>query len=381
MVELDEPLSNGQTGPSLVHSVDNPHDVAVSNDHGIAVTPAPVAVAAHAVSPVAVAHAAPLYQKTVAITPAPHHIAITPTPTPHTVSITPAVHHYAAAPVAVPVAVQKEIHHVQQPLAIQQHFAVSSTPSPLHVSTPVVVSTTPAPYLGKSIVVDHAARNLAYAQQAAFEAEVAHQEAIAHARSAHSGHLVVETQSNGAPLEHHVPQVVSGVHVAAPAVAVKQTTVIENNNDHEIRNAARNLNHLSPAEAHDNQQKLISLLTANGGVAEVGFERDGYSQHVGDAGITRARVLSATPAPHLEPVEEKVKTRRIVVSRPVQTLQEIDVVEPVAKLEKVAINQPTVIKTAKVGYQRVETSVPVLGKAIAPAIAHAQVPVGYYHKK
>jgi hypothetical protein len=69
----------------------------------------------------------------------------------------------------------------------------------------------------------------------------------------------------------------------------------------------------------------------------------------------------------------------VVVSRPIETVQDIDVVEPVTKLERIAFNHPTVFKTVHHDVARVPTSVPVLGKTLTPAIGHAAVPVGYVH--
>lgn len=90
----------------------------------------------------------------------------------------------------------------------------------------------------------------------------------------------------------------------------------------------------------------------------------------------RARVLSATPAPeYSEPAGERVSTRRVVVSKPVETLQEIDVVEPATKFERISVQHPTVFKTAHLDHVQVHGSVPVIGKALAPAVAHAAVPV------
>ncbi|XP_034253764.1 uncharacterized protein LOC117652780 [Thrips palmi] len=128
------------------------------------------------------------------------------------------------------------------------------------------------------------------------------------------------------------------------------------------------LRNLSPEQSQQNQQRLIELLTAQGGVAEVGSARSGpASASVGDSGQVRARVLSATPAPeHAEPTNERVQTRRVVVSRPIETLQEIDVVEPFTKIHRLAVNQPAVFKTAVQDVARVHTSVPVYGKALTP---------------
>lgn len=138
----------------------------------------------------------------------------------------------------------------------------------------------------------------------------------------------------------------------------------------------QSLQNLSPEQLQENQQRLIALLTARGGVAEVGFGRSGVSvSSSGDAGQIKARVLSVTPAPYsAAPAGERVHTRRIVVSRPIQTVQEVDVVEPFTKLERVAVHEPAILKTAKIDVARVHTSVPVVGRSFAPA-----VPLAYLH--
>lgn len=109
----------------------------------------------------------------------------------------------------------------------------------------------------------------------------------------------------------------------------------------------------------------------------MGFGRDGAAgTPIGDAGYVRARVLSATPAPdHAGPAGERVSTRRVVISRPIETFQEYDIVEPATKIERVAVQQPLLIKTARVNHVQLHGSVPVVGKALAPAVAHAAVPV------
>lgn len=146
----------------------------------------------------------------------------------------------------------------------------------------------------------------------------------------------------------------------------------------------------SPEEDKQNQNRLIELLTARGNVAEVGFGRFGFEKsNVGDAGQVRGRVISATPVPdYAEPADERVSTRRVVLSRPIETLQEVNVVEPATKIERVSVQQPTFIKTARLDHVQVHGSVPVVGKALTPTIAHATVPLyqktispayGYYH--
>lgn len=109
---------------------------------------------------------------------------------------------------------------------------------------------------------------------------------------------------------------------------------------------------------------------------QIGVGRDGQLSAIGDAGQIRARVLSATPAPFAaEPANEHISTKRVVVSRPIETLQELDVVEPATKVERIAVQHPTFIKTARVDHVQVHGSVPVVGKALTPAVAHAAVPV------
>lgn len=110
---------------------------------------------------------------------------------------------------------------------------------------------------------------------------------------------------------------------------------------------------------------------------QVGFGNLGLAKSsVGDAGQIRSRVISATPAPeYADPADERVSTRRVVVSRPIETLQEVNVVEPATKIERVSVHQPTLIKTARLDHVQVHGSVPVVGKALTPTIAHAAVPV------
>lgn len=104
------------------------------------------------------------------------------------------------------------------------------------------------------------------------------------------------------------------------------------------QNASRNRNNST-----DQQQRLIELYTGNGGVTEIGqtgdqqqqqqqqpqngrYTNDGSSSY-NDVGNVRARVISATPAPEGSQPSEHVNTRRIVVSKRVETVQEIEVPE------------------------------------------------------
>lgn len=78
---------------------------------------------------------------------------------------------------------------------------------------------------------------------------------------------------------------------------------------------------------------MIQLYTDNGGVSEVGqtenpsgsrytYQNNRNAQYQ-DAGNVRARVVSVTPPPATALPTETVNRRRIVVSKPVTTIQEI----------------------------------------------------------
>lgn len=95
-----------------------------------------------------------------------------------------------------------------------------------------------------------------------------------------------------------------------------------------------------------------------------------------EVGRVKGRVLSATPAPdNAEPADERVSTRRVVLTRPIETLQELSVVEPATKIERVSVQQPTLIKTARLDHLQVHSSFPVVGKALTPTLAQAAIPV------
>ncbi|XP_021913232.1 uncharacterized protein LOC110826675 [Zootermopsis nevadensis] len=273
-----------------------------------------------------------------------------------------------------------------------QHAPIAVAPSP--APEPVFVSTTPAPVFGpfpgqgpvalqdeESVVVD----NPDFAARASFSAESHQLETEQQALNVQQQDLqarqhllesrrqqLSRTHTEARPLgPGPLPGIGGPLARAGPAVEVHA-----NGAPHDV---VPSLRALSPEVNQANQQRLIQLLTARGGVAEVGFGHEGPSPlPVGDVGPVRARVLSATPAPpHADPTGERVSTRRVVVSRPIETVQDIDVVEPVTKLERIAVNHPTLFKTVHHDVARVPTSVPVLGKTLTPAIAHAAVPYGY----
>ncbi|XP_046671496.1 altered inheritance of mitochondria protein 3 [Homalodisca vitripennis] len=127
---------------------------------------------------------------------------------------------------------------------------------------------------------------------------------------------------------------------------------------------------LSPEESQDNQQKLIELLTGRGEISEVSLGRSGVKlSSVGDSGVVRGRVLSVTPSPRTAG-DERVSTRRVVVSRPIQTLEEVDIHQPFTKLERVAVHEPALLKTAHTHLARVPTALPVVSRAVAPVLYH-----------
>lgn len=95
----------------------------------------------------------------------------------------------------------------------------------------------------------------------------------------------------------------------------------------------------SSRNSTDQSQRLIDLYTgSNGGITEIGvtneqqqansarYTNDGGSSY-NDVGNVKARVISATPAPEGAQPSEHVNTRRIVVSKRVETVQEIEVPE------------------------------------------------------
>ncbi|XP_058118121.1 mucin-2-like [Anopheles ziemanni] len=86
---------------------------------------------------------------------------------------------------------------------------------------------------------------------------------------------------------------------------------------------------LTQEQIHTNQEQFIKLLSERDSIAEVGFGpgKGDTSSTLIDAYV-RSRVLSATPAPRdAKETSRTVNIRRIVVSRPVETEQEVEVRE------------------------------------------------------
>jgi len=322
LVELEEPLAKIQKGPAVINPV------------------APVAVAA---APISAAPYPVATQVAVAPFPAPEPVLISTTPAPV----------FGPVPGPGPVALQDEETVVVDNPDFSARAALSAESRQLEAEQQALnfqQQELQARQMELNSRREHLSRaNIAPPPPGPSPLSNA---GVPHARTGPA----VEIRANGAPLDL-LPQARFGPDVVPS-----------------VRN-------LSPEVNQANQQRLLQLLTARGGVAEVDFGRAGPSPPpVGDAGPVRARVLSATPAPpHSPPAGERMSTRRVVVSRPIETVQDIDVVEPVTKLERIAVNHPTIFKSIRHDVARVPTSVPVLGKTLTPAFAHAAVPVGYVH--
>uniref|UniRef100_A0A182NCZ0 DUF4794 domain-containing protein n=1 Tax=Anopheles dirus TaxID=7168 RepID=A0A182NCZ0_9DIPT len=85
---------------------------------------------------------------------------------------------------------------------------------------------------------------------------------------------------------------------------------------------------LTRDQIHANQEQFIKLLSERDSIAQVGFGPKGDTSGTLIDAYVRSRVLSATPAPHdAKETSRTVNIRRIVVSRPVETEQEVEVHE------------------------------------------------------
>ncbi|XP_052890396.1 uncharacterized protein LOC128298667 [Anopheles moucheti] len=85
---------------------------------------------------------------------------------------------------------------------------------------------------------------------------------------------------------------------------------------------------LTQEQIHANQEQFIKLLSERDSIAEVGYGPKGDTSGTLIDAYVRSRVLSATPAPRdAKETSRTVNIRRIVVSRPVETEQEVEVRE------------------------------------------------------
>lgn len=79
----------------------------------------------------------------------------------------------------------------------------------------------------------------------------------------------------------------------------------------------------------ENSQRLLDLYSANGDVTEVGFGRNAKTQQykVPNSSVP-ARVVSVTPAPqYANYVDEQTKSRRVALTQPLYTVQQVEVRE------------------------------------------------------
>lgn len=123
------------------------------------------------------------------------------------------------------------------------------------------------------------------------------------------------------------------------------------------------------------QARLLELLSAKGGtVTEV----------LGENGAPNsASVLDV--ASGLQDVNlqggERITTRRIVVTRPIETVQEVDIQEPATKILRQAVNVPTVFQTPVQGIARVPVSTLGVKNVATPILqtTYAQPALQYAH--
>ncbi|XP_037904335.1 uncharacterized protein LOC119647471 isoform X2 [Hermetia illucens] len=152
----------------------------------------------------------------------------------------------------------------------------------------------------------------------------------------HSNYEVTEPQEsdfesrNSAPSGRNAPTI-TGNEAAFPAVTPSPQ--------------------LTPEQSNANQKHFIDLLFAHGKVSEIGFgpTDSPLAVELPGNGYIRGRVIAATPAPPNAPTSETIHTRRIIVSHPFETIQEVEIKEPISKIEEVHFNEPTVLHRVPVG--------------------------------
>lgn len=78
---------------------------------------------------------------------------------------------------------------------------------------------------------------------------------------------------------------------------------------------------------------------------------------------------------------ERTTTRRIVVTRPIETVQEVEIQEPATKIHRVAVKTPTLFKHHVPGYAQVPVAVPAVKNIATPVVkTHYAAPAyGYQH--
>lgn len=106
-------------------------------------------------------------------------------------------------------------------------------------------------------------------------------------------------------------------------------------------------------------QRFIDLFTARQGIAEIANQNSlQKSNNQVDNTFVRGRIISAennindlAKNANNNLPQENVNTRRIVVARPIETVQEVHVVEPVTKVHRVTVQQPALLKSTHLQLQ------------------------------
>jgi len=127
-----------------------------------------------------------------------------------------------------------------------------------------------------------------------------------------------------------------------------------------------------PAEL---QARLIQLLTAQGGTVTELLNEDG--RPADSASVLQ--VADALSGDINLQGSERVTTRRIVVSRPIETIQEVDIQEPATKIQRVIQQQPALFKTQIPAVARVPVNVPAVKNIATPVVktTYAQPAAAY----
>ncbi len=77
---------------------------------------------------------------------------------------------------------------------------------------------------------------------------------------------------------------------------------------------------------------------------------------------------------------ERITTRRIVVTRPIETIQEIEVQEPATKIQRQLFQQPTLFKHHVPAVARVPVAIPAVKHLATPIVktTYATAPQAAY---
>jgi hypothetical protein len=123
------------------------------------------------------------------------------------------------------------------------------------------------------------------------------------------------------------------------------------------------------------QARLLELLSAKGGTVTEVLGENGQANS--------ASVLQV--ADSLQDLNlqggERITTRRIVVTRPIETEQEVDIQEPATKIHRKVVETPALFKTAIQGVQRVPVNYPGVKNVQTPVLqtTYAHAAPAYAH--